>query len=494
MIRKIFFGLLLMWPVALWGQSADTSPFQPLARLPGDNLNPDFSESEALGINPLDTKWWFAWDAGTRAHRTVYVKFLDVADEDWSQAVALTPDSCLNQNADIESFGDSVLIAWESNCTGHFEIMYRIFDGQTWGESRFLTRDSVDNRHPVLYTWLPYGKAYPEALLIWERKQGLRWSRFDGHDWSLPAPILTKNDSDRAANMGSKSILPFMAWEGWQQNNWDIYASWFLPDSNRWWEPIRLTTDAAEDRNPQVAAADVLFVSAVQAFSGSAFIVWQTFRDQNWEIYRGMYSVSDGLPLLYVKNISDHDSADVHPAARLSFDIDIFFVVTAWESNRSGELRLYSDDFRFVPDTALSRNPRYSRFLQFQYWLGWERWQQNHWEIWGRRINTIPDAVEPYQPHSLPETFSLQQNYPNPFNAATLIQFELAKPAHVQLAVFNLKGQLVEMLLQGKTSAGKHRMLWEARDRKGRALPGGVYFIRLKIGQHSKIRKALLLK
>jgi hypothetical protein len=46
MIHRIVTLLILLWPVLAASQAADGT--QPLVQLPGDNLNPDFSESEAF--------------------------------------------------------------------------------------------------------------------------------------------------------------------------------------------------------------------------------------------------------------------------------------------------------------------------------------------------------------------------------------------------------------------------------------------------------------
>ncbi len=64
-----------------------------------------------------------------------------------------------------------------------------------------------------------------------------------------------------------------------------------------------------------------------------------------------------------------------------------------------------------------------------------------------RRIIESQDA-------SVPGSFILSQNYPNPFNAATTIRFDLPRSEEIDLAVYNLAGQKVAMLVLGLREAG----------------------------------------
>ena len=89
----------------------------------------------------------------------------------------------------------------------------------------------------------------------------------------------------------------------------------------------------------------------------------------------------------------------------------------------------------------------------------------------------------------LPDLVILGQNSPNPFNPKTTITFSLPASSHVRLAVYNVKGQLVEMLASGAYGAGTHTFAWDAKDS-----PSGVYFYRLETKDSSETRKMIMLK
>jgi len=102
----------------------------------------------------------------------------------------------------------------------------------------------------------------------------------------------------------------------------------------------------------------------------------------------------------------------------------------------------------------------------------------------------ISDIVED---PPLPIRFSLQQNYPNPFNPTTTITYNLPKPAFTEIRIYNLAGQLVQILLNEVKPAGRHQIIWDAGD-----LPSGIYFYQIKVedtaGSGVQTKKCILLK
>ncbi|MBK6765454.1 MAG: hypothetical protein IPG71_03760 [bacterium] len=89
--------------------------------------------------------------------------------------------------------------------------------------------------------------------------------------------------------------------------------------------------------------------------------------------------------------------------------------------------------------------------------------------------------------------FGLKSAYPNPFNPATNITFVLPEAADVTLRAFNVIGQEVGTILNGRMEAGEHTMLWNAENAAG-ALPTGVYFVRLDALGRTDLQKVILLK
>jgi hypothetical protein len=79
-----------------------------------------------------------------------------------------------------------------------------------------------------------------------------------------------------------------------------------------------------------------------------------------------------------------------------------------------------------------------------------------------------------------PSRAILSQNFPNPFNPLTAIRFALSSPGRVHLAVYDAKGRLVKVLIDGNVATGEHAVPWDGRDRAGHAVPAGVFFARIR--------------
>jgi len=96
-------------------------------------------------------------------------------------------------------------------------------------------------------------------------------------------------------------------------------------------------------------------------------------------------------------------------------------------------------------------------------------------------------------PSLTPHSYRLNQNYPNPFNPSTTVTFELLRPSHINLTVFNLKGQLVRKLADGNYSTGISWVIWDGTDDAGRCVSAGIYIYRIESEGSTTSKKMLLV-
>ena len=89
----------------------------------------------------------------------------------------------------------------------------------------------------------------------------------------------------------------------------------------------------------------------------------------------------------------------------------------------------------------------------------------------------------------IPVSFSLYQNFPNPFNPATQITFDLPESGITKLAVYDILGREVNVLLNGFKPAGRYTVSFDAAE-----LSSGIYFYTLQTGKVRMTRKMILSK
>jgi len=93
------------------------------------------------------------------------------------------------------------------------------------------------------------------------------------------------------------------------------------------------------------------------------------------------------------------------------------------------------------------------------------------------------------------QDFILNQNYPNPFNPSTTIEYQVRKPSHVFIAVYNASGVLIRNLVNGFHIAGTYETVFDAgRGAQGSNFSSGVYFYKIVAGNFAEARRMLLIK
>ncbi len=106
----------------------------------------------------------------------------------------------------------------------------------------------------------------------------------------------------------------------------------------------------------------------------------------------------------------------------------------------------------------------------------------------------VVGAVSAVDGESLPTSYALAGNFPNPFNPQTTIRYDVPRTGHVQLDVYDLRGQRVARLVDGTVEAGRRSVIWNGRDDHDATVPSGVYFARLSAGGVQQTGRMVLLK
>jgi arylsulfotransferase ASST/flagellar hook capping protein FlgD len=92
------------------------------------------------------------------------------------------------------------------------------------------------------------------------------------------------------------------------------------------------------------------------------------------------------------------------------------------------------------------------------------------------RAGSIPASVAASE---APRTVVLEKPVPNPSHGSIRVRLGLPREGPAEVSVFDLAGRLVARVSTEPRAAGWHDLRWDGRDRNGRPVASGVYFVRL---------------
>ena len=104
-------------------------------------------------------------------------------------------------------------------------------------------------------------------------------------------------------------------------------------------------------------------------------------------------------------------------------------------------------------------------------------------------IDMATPAGQPIVAKNVPTDYELSQNYPNPFNPSTKINVSLKQAGDYALTIYNVQGQVVQVMSGSVTGPERLELTWDASN-----LASGVYFYKLTAGSFTETKKAVFLK
>jgi subtilisin family serine protease len=95
---------------------------------------------------------------------------------------------------------------------------------------------------------------------------------------------------------------------------------------------------------------------------------------------------------------------------------------------------------------------------------------------------------------NLPRVFALAPARPNPVLGTTEIRYQLPSSVLIRVRVYNVAGQVVKTLVEGKQEAGYKSVTWDGRNDRGVRVGSGVYLYRMEAGSFSATRKVVVVR
>ena len=85
--------------------------------------------------------------------------------------------------------------------------------------------------------------------------------------------------------------------------------------------------------------------------------------------------------------------------------------------------------------------------------------------------------------------FKLNNIYPNPFNPTTTIEYNVPNFSKININIYNINGQLIEVLTNKMHQPGIHNINWHAQE-----YTSGIYFVKLTSEEFIATQKIILIK
>jgi hypothetical protein len=105
------------------------------------------------------------------------------------------------------------------------------------------------------------------------------------------------------------------------------------------------------------------------------------------------------------------------------------------------------------------------------------------------RLKVTYPATGVEKEFTCPGQYNLSQNYPNPFNPTTVLSCQSPVASHVRIAVYDILGREVAVLMDEKKEAGRYEVKWDAS-----GFASGVYICRMAAERFVDCKRMVLIK
>ncbi|MFH0779194.1 MAG: right-handed parallel beta-helix repeat-containing protein, partial [Candidatus Eisenbacteria bacterium] len=235
-----------------------------------------------------------------------------------------------------------------------------------------------------------------------------------------------------------------------------------------WIAGVKYGIKCSGSSGPEISSCRILRSTgnAIQCTgSGAPVIRYTTFDDSKGTVVAVTDQASPDLGMY-----PDSGSCRFKPNATFSYFVanltedPVYALLNWWDDEDGPDPSKFYGDVNYAPYLTSDPGVHYARPVS-------------------RGGSTVPAA-----------TFALQ-NYPNPFNPKTTFEYGVrVAGTHVRIAVYDISGRVVRVLVDEARPAGRFSIVWDGTNERGEVVASGVYFSDVAIGDFRKTQKLVVLK
>jgi hypothetical protein len=396
------------------------------------------------------------------------------------------------------------VIIWDDNRSGNFDIYFQRYTS-TGGTLGVNTKVNDDTGDATQWDASISMDAAGYFVVVWiDERNGNRdiyFQRYNDTGGAVGVNTLVNDDASTADQIAPTIMIDIagnfvIVWHDFRNDDWDIYYQRY----NSTGGPIGVNTKVNDDVGTNFQFYPTISMDA----TGNFVIVWQDFRNINWDIYFQRFT-STGAALGTNIKVND-DAGTMHQKIPEISMVAVGDFVIVWLDDRYGQT-----DHDIIGQRYFSNgNPNGGNYLivangtnngvgspvvsadNSNIIFSWDDDRRSEgWDIYAKIVNWNWNGatdVEIIDNNILAE-FSLSQNYPNPFNPSTKIKFTIPQTDFATLKVYDVLGNEVATIVNEEKSAGRYEVEF-----MGDELTSGIYFYQLKAGSFVETKKMVLFK
>jgi hypothetical protein len=310
-----------------------------------------------------------------------------------------------------------------------------------------------------------------------------------GETWGAGIRLTNQAAESKEPHLAASGLNVHLVWYDWRDGNAEIYYKRSLDGGVNWDPDFRLTNNS-----------EVSVSSSISLNGNNIFVVWVDDRDGNYEIYFKS-STDNGSNWSSDVRLTNNSAEDSYP----SITVNESSIHVVWMSYRdnipgSGSVIYYknstdggltwSSDLR-LPDAAVTSANASVAAGNSSVHVAWTDLRDfsstGTPEIYYKLNTGVTEVENNYT--DLHSSYSLYQNYPNPFNPVTTIQYSIPQESRVILKVYDALGNEIATLVNEEKHEGRYKI-----DFDGTNLSSGMYFYTLQAGNYTQTKKLILIK
>lgn len=386
-----------------------------------------------------------------------------------------------------------VHLIWNDRRDGNKEIYHRIWKDGAWGQEERVTETIGDSFGPsAVAEWLNIHLVYMEDI---NGHLQIMYRSFNGLEWSDPIQLTDESSGDRmvpSIDRAPDGTLHVAWWDTREEppgntNGKIYYREW---NGSEWLPEERISSLESDAMRPSVAVDD----------SGFVHVAWIDRRDTYDQIHYRMKNSSGWQEEVA---ITSGNSEHYHPSLDAAGS-DIFLVY--WDN----QIEETNSEIFFKRKTAGSwSGPERLSFGDNSSTLcciyseqngnlhvAWVDKRDGNEEIYYREYIDPSNGIDDTDDDGEKPEVSLQSIdiFPNPFSTSTRFRLSTPKGEKCTIDIYDISGRRVNEFPNLRLREDPLFIIWNGRDRCGRGLSPGVYFVRFRIGKKSILKKVIYIR